>query len=84
MVLPFQLDNSAVIKHRSTGYVRFDKCGAAELYVETDTGDVTGSLLSDKVFITDTDAGDVDVPKTASGGRCEIRTDTGDIKIEVG
>ena len=69
---------------RSTGYVRFDKCDAAELYVETDTGDVTGSLLSDKVFITDTDTGDVDVPKTASGGRCEIRTDTGDIKIEVG
>ena len=32
---------------------------------------------------TDTKTGSVDVPQTAAGGRCEIRTDTGDIKIEI-
>ena len=68
---------------RSTGDVRFDSCDAAELYVLTDTGDVSGSLLSDKVFLVKTDTGDIDVPKTVSGGRCEITTDTGDIKITV-
>ena len=68
---------------RSTGDVRFDGCDAAELYVLTDTGDVSGSLLSDKVFLVKTDTGDIDVPKTVSGGRCEITTDTGDIKITV-
>ena len=50
---------------------------------DTDTGDVKGSLLSEKIFIPTTDTGDVDVPKTVTGGRCEITTDTGDIKITV-
>lgn len=68
---------------RSTGDVKFDASDAAEIFVQTDTGDVTGSLLTDKVFITQTDTGDVDVPKTMDGGRCEIITDTGDIKITI-
>ena len=67
---------------RSTGDVNFISCDAAEIYVKTDTGDVTGNLLSNKVFITDTDTGSVNVPKTVGGGRCEITTDTGDIKIK--
>ena len=67
---------------RSTGYVRFDGCDAAGLYIKTTTGSVTGSLLTDKVFITETATGNVEVPKTASGGRCEIRTTTGNIKIK--
>ena len=68
---------------RSTGDVSFDGCDAAEIYVVTDTGDVRGSLLSDKVFMVETDTGDVDVPKSVTGGRCEIKTDTGDIEIVV-
>lgn len=68
---------------RSTGDVKFGDCDAAELYIKTTTGIVRGSLLTDKVFITDTKNGDVDVPKTANGGRCEIRTSTGDIKIKI-
>lgn len=68
---------------RSTGDIRFDSSDAAEIFIETDTGDVKGSLLTDKVFITQTDTGSVDVPKTATGGRCEVNTDTGDIAITV-
>lgn len=68
---------------RSTGDVKFEHCDANEIFVKTDTGDVKGSLLSDKVFITQTDTGNIDVPKTITGGRCEITTDTGDIKITV-
>ncbi len=68
---------------RSTGDVKFERCDAAEIWVITDTGDVTGSLLSDKIFFANSDTGKVSVPKTASGGKCEIRTDTGDIKITV-
>ena len=68
---------------RSTGDVSFDGCDAAEIYVTTDTGNVLGSLLSDKVFIVDTDTGRVNVPKSITGGRCEIKTDTGDVKITV-
>lgn len=67
----------------NTGGVRFEKCDAGEIFVETDTGSVTGTLLSDKVFITETSTGNIDVPKTTSGGRCEITTSTGNIKIEI-
>jgi DUF4097 and DUF4098 domain-containing protein YvlB len=63
--------------------VKFERCDASELYIELDTGDVTGSLLSDKVFIAQSDTGRVNVPKSVTGGRCEITTDTGDIKITV-
>ena len=68
---------------RSTGDVKLEKSDAAEIYIETDTGDVTGTLLSEKVFIAQTDTGCVDVPKTATGGKCEIETDTGNIRISI-
>ncbi len=68
---------------RDTGDVEFSESDAASIFVETDTGDITGSLLTEKVFITDSDTGKVDVPKSITGGRCEISTYTGDIKIEV-
>ena len=68
---------------RSTGDVKFNGCDATEIFVKTDTGDVTGSLLSNKIFVVEADTGSVDVPKTATGGKCEITTDTGDINISI-
>lgn len=68
---------------RDTGDIRFTDCDAAEIFVETDTGHVTGTLLSEKVFIVETDIGKVDVPKSVTGGRCEIETDTGNIQISI-
>lgn len=69
---------------RSTGDVDFVRCDAAELDIQTDTGDVTGSLLTEKVFLTKTDTGRVRVPETTAGGPCRITTDTGDISVRVG
>ena len=66
---------------RSTGDVIFKDSDAAEIFVKTSTGDVKGSLLTDKVFVTHTNTGSVDVPKTVDGGKCEIHTTTGDVKI---
>ncbi len=68
---------------RSTGDVRFDRCDAAEILVITDTGDVSGSLLSEKIFSVDTDTGRKEVPDTHTGGRCKITTDTGDVTITI-
>ena len=68
---------------RSTGDIRFDGCDAEAVYVKTDTGDIEGTLLSDKVFRTDTDTGKVDVPVSAEGGICELTTDTGNISISI-
>ena len=63
--------------------VSFESFDAAEIFIKTDTGDVEGELLSAKVFIAKTDTGKINVPSTATGGRCEISTDTGDIRITV-
>ncbi len=68
---------------RSTGDVKFEKCDASEISIETDTGYVRGSLLTDKIFIANSDTGSINVPKTTSGGMCEITTDTGNIKITI-
>ena len=68
---------------RSTGDVIFDKCDAAELLIKTDTGNVTGSLLTDKIFIANSDTGHINVPETTTGGKCKITTDTGDISFTV-
>ena len=68
---------------RSTGKVELNGCDAADIKVVTDTGDITGTLLSEKVFITSSDTGHISVPDTVSGGRCDLSTDTGDIRIKL-
>ena len=66
-----------------TGDVELQRSDAGEIFIETNTGDVKGSLLTEKIFIANSDTGRIDVPKTAAGGKCEITTDTGDIKFEI-
>ena len=68
---------------RDTGDIFLDGCDAAELYIDTDTGDVTGELLTDKIFFAGSDTGHVSVPKSMTGGRCEIITDTGSVDVGV-
>ena len=66
-----------------TGDVRFEDSDAAQISIKTSTGDVMGTLLSEKVFITESSTGRISVPKTTAGGKCEITTDTGDIRIDI-
>lgn len=68
---------------RSTGDVTLESCDGAEILIKTDTGDVTGSLKSEKIFFASSDTGRINVPKTTSGGRCEVTTDTGHIDLRV-
>lgn len=68
---------------RSTGDIILDRCDAAKFFLKTNTGDVTGSILTDKVFITTTDTGSVRVPNTITGGKCQIISNTGDIRITI-
>ena len=68
---------------RSTGDITLSGCDAGEIIIETDTGDVTGMILTEKIFYAHTETGRVEVPNTKTGGRCEITTDTGDIRITV-
>lgn len=67
----------------TTGDIGFTKCDASEIICKTTTGDVTGSLLTPKVFITRSNTGHINVPKTTTGGKCQITTGTGDIQITI-
>lgn len=75
--------NGGLSIESDTGDVRFEDSDAANISVRTSTGDVTGTLLSEKIFITETSTGRISVPKTTSGGKCEVTTSTGDIRIDV-
>lgn len=68
---------------RSTGDIELTECDAGEIHIKTDTGDVSGSLLSDKIFFPKSDTGRIHVPKTTAGGICEVTTDTGNIKFVI-
>lgn len=69
--------------NRSTGDIRFTNCDAAEIFAETSTGDITGNFLTDKAFNAKTSTGMINVPNTSSGGKCEIKTGTGNIEIKI-
>lgn len=78
------LAEQSLFIRRSTGDVKLTACDAGSITIETDTGDVTGTLRSGKTFKTKTSTGKVQIPRDASGGTCEIKTSTGDIKISIG
>ena len=66
-----------------TGNVKFEECDASEVFIETDTGNVTGSFVTDKVVFAESDAGNIDIPKVIADEKCEIITETGNIKITI-
>lgn len=68
---------------RSTGKVLFERCDADEIVISTNTGTVKGTLLTDKVIFAESHTGRVEVPRSVTGGKCEITTSTGDICIEI-
>lgn len=68
---------------RSTGDVTFEDSDGAKILVKTSTGSVSGSLLTEKVFVVKSDTGRVDVPSSSKGGECKITTDTGNIIISI-
>ena len=68
---------------RTTGDIKLMRCDAAEIIMTTDTGNISGNLLTNKIFITKTDTGNIDVPACTTGGTCQITTSTGNIKIHI-
>ncbi len=66
---------------RSTGDIIFRDCDASEVYAEASTGNIEGNFLTDKTFFAKSDTGSIDIPQTVTGGKCELITDTGYIRI---
>jgi DUF4097 and DUF4098 domain-containing protein YvlB len=67
----------------TSGSIRFARADAETLDLKTTSGSVKGSLLTPKIFYTDTTSGSVDVPKSTKGGLCEIKTTSGSIHITI-
>lgn len=70
-----------IFVERGTGDAEFEACDAGEVFVTTTTGDVKGSFTSDKIFFAQSRTGSVDVPHSSIGGRCEVTTGTGSIRL---
>ncbi len=68
----------------SSGAIRLLGCDAASLWIRTDSGDVSGWLCTEKIFLADTGSGRIHLPRTASGGVCEITTGSGDVSLTIG
>ena len=66
----------------STGDIKFDKSDAETLDVETGTGDIRGTILTNKIIFAET-SGRRDYPRLETGGRFDIKSDTGDISIQI-
>lgn len=67
-----------------SGDITFSGADAACMDIMTSSGDVSGTLLTSKNFVTDTSSGYVEVPPSVeSAGTCSIQTVSGDIHIEI-
>ena len=76
------IDNNIKIV-TTTGDITFADSDAYSLDIEARTGDVTGNLLTSKIFDAQSSTGKVEVEQGTSGGLCKIRVKTGDIKISI-
>ena len=71
------------IAEATSGTVYLDLCDAANLSINTKSGSVRGTLLSEKIFFTNTKSGKVSVPDSLTGGKCEVSTASGSINLEI-
>jgi|BioPla2DNA2_1021312.scaffolds.fasta_scaffold14179_5 DUF4097 and DUF4098 domain-containing protein YvlB len=67
----------------STGSIFLTDSDAEEIYIKTSTGNVSGTILTSKIFYCKANNGKVNVPRTTTGGICEITTDTGSINLTI-
>ena len=76
--------SSQKLKANSTsGEIDLKRCDAKNIVLDTVSGEISGTLLSNKQFITETTSGTVNVPQSVSNEECRITTVSGDIYIEI-
>lgn len=67
----------------TSGGMELGGCDAANLKLSSTSGSIRGTLLTEKIFVADATSGSVDVPKTSSGGMCEVTTTSGSIRMSI-
>lgn len=66
-----------------SGGVSLDGCDSGAIRIATISGTVKGTILSGKIFMTDSTSGSVSIPASAAGGECEITTTSGSIVLDI-
>ena len=66
-----------------TGSIRLEDVDAANLYLDADTGSISGTIRTPKTFVAKSATGSVKVPDTTGEGRCEAHADTGSIRLSI-
>ncbi len=67
----------------TSGSIKVLQSDAQNLTLKSTSGSIRGTLLSDKIFITDTVSGSISVPHTSQGGVCSAKTTSGSIDIKI-
>lgn len=67
----------------TSGDIEFYRCDGKSIDLNSISGDIEGSLLTYKLFITDTTSGDISVPNCTSDEQCKISTTSGDIEVTI-
>ncbi|MBQ3566086.1 MAG: DUF4097 family beta strand repeat protein [Oscillospiraceae bacterium] len=67
----------------TSGDITLERCDADSLELSSTSGNIEGSLLSSKIFSVDTNSGDIDIPDSVSGGKCDVETTSGNIDFEI-
>lgn len=74
---------SGNIKISSTsGSISLKGCDAAELDLSAKSGNITGSLLTPKIYVVTTGSGSTHLPEQMSGGICRIKTTSGSVRFD--
>ncbi len=67
----------------TTGSIRLTDADGANIYLRAETGSISGTIRTEKVFYARSSTGSVKVPEGAAGGRCEAETSTGSIRLSL-
>ncbi len=68
----------------SSGNISFSGFDSQDIYIEASSGNVTGALLTGKLFDVRTTSGTSSYPDHfIEGGSCKIKTTSGNVKIEI-
>ncbi len=68
----------------SSGDIRLDGCDAPAISLAASSGNITGALLSGKLYDVRTGSGQTDYPASvADGGTCTVRTSSGNVDLTV-
>lgn len=80
-----ELYASGTIRAENTsGNIELLECDGESLTLRNTSGKISGRLASEKQFFTDTVSGSIDVPRSATGGKCEAETVSGNIEFTIG